>query len=206
MGGVRGDVVALGFLQTRIMEMGEPPSAQAGDNPTWIYARQYTGRIVTVTNDKVFDQPVYNYTREFPYMWEELRVPIGYKADRRRAEDILIACAKEATSGIARQSEPARRALEQRYFIDLDSVEPKVFLNLTDNWIELHLRVLTPIRGTRAVKDEIQRNVIARFEEAGIGIASATFEIVGLPPVQVSVQQPQQPPRRAQEPLPAHDH
>jgi small-conductance mechanosensitive channel len=25
MGGVRGDVIALGFLQTRIMEMGEPP-------------------------------------------------------------------------------------------------------------------------------------------------------------------------------------
>jgi small-conductance mechanosensitive channel len=28
MGGVRGDVISLGFLQTRIMEMGEPPVVQ----------------------------------------------------------------------------------------------------------------------------------------------------------------------------------
>ena len=143
-----------------------------------------------MTNDKIFDQPVYNYTREFPYMWEELRVPIGYKADRRKAEEILVACAKEATAYIRSTSGSARKKREERDFIDLESLEPTVFLNLTDNWIELHLRFLTPIRGVRAVKDEVQRNVLARFEQAGIGIASATFEIVGLPPVQVTVQHP----------------
>ena len=29
MGGVRGDVISLGFIQTTIMEMGEPPNVQA---------------------------------------------------------------------------------------------------------------------------------------------------------------------------------
>ena len=48
-------------------------------------ARQYSGRIVTVTNAKIFDEPVYNYTRDFPYLWEELRLPIPYSADRARA-------------------------------------------------------------------------------------------------------------------------
>jgi small-conductance mechanosensitive channel len=34
MGGVRGDVVALGFMQTTIMEMGQPPgSTPAGSSP-----------------------------------------------------------------------------------------------------------------------------------------------------------------------------
>jgi small-conductance mechanosensitive channel len=28
MGGVRGDVIALGFIQTTIMEMGQPPPVQ----------------------------------------------------------------------------------------------------------------------------------------------------------------------------------
>jgi small-conductance mechanosensitive channel len=69
MGGVRGDVIALGFLQTRILEMGEPPAVQTCDNRIWIHARQCTGRVVTVTNDKLFDQPVYNFTREFPCIW-----------------------------------------------------------------------------------------------------------------------------------------
>jgi small-conductance mechanosensitive channel len=70
MGGVRGDVISLGFLQTRLMEMGEPPDAQSQSNPSWIRARQYTGRVVSVTNDKVFEEPIYNYTREFPFIWE----------------------------------------------------------------------------------------------------------------------------------------
>lgn len=31
MGGVRGDIVALGFFQTTIMEMGQPPPVQSAD-------------------------------------------------------------------------------------------------------------------------------------------------------------------------------
>ena len=67
MGGVRGDVIGLGFIQTTIMEMGQPPAEQAEDPGMWVMARQYTGRLVTVTNDKIFDEPVYNYSREFPF-------------------------------------------------------------------------------------------------------------------------------------------
>lgn len=60
MGGVRGDVIALDLVQTTIMEMGQPPGEQ-GDAPSmWVRARQYTGRIVIITNDKIFDEPVYN--------------------------------------------------------------------------------------------------------------------------------------------------
>ncbi|WP_324274162.1 mechanosensitive ion channel family protein [Blastococcus brunescens] len=66
MGGVRGDVIALGFIRTTIMEMGQPPAVQNADPAQWVRSRQYTGRVVTVTNDKVFDEAVYNYTRDFP--------------------------------------------------------------------------------------------------------------------------------------------
>ena len=76
MGGVRGDVVSLGFMQTTIMEMGEPPGEQSDAPSLWVEGRQYTGRVVIVTNDKLFDSPVYNYSRKFPYIWEEMKIPI----------------------------------------------------------------------------------------------------------------------------------
>src|SRR5215469_12825604 len=41
MGGVRGDVIALGFMQTTIMEMGEPPSEHSAPS-MWVAGRQYT--------------------------------------------------------------------------------------------------------------------------------------------------------------------
>jgi small-conductance mechanosensitive channel len=95
--------------------MGEPPPVPTYDNRIWIHARQYTGRVVTVTNDKLFDQPVYTFTREFPYIWEEIRIPVPYKADRQRAEAILLECARKVTEPFAAASESARRALEARY-------------------------------------------------------------------------------------------
>ena len=62
MGGVRGDVIALDFTQTTIMEMGQPPSVQGADLAVWVNSRQFTGRIVTVTNAKIFDERIFNYT------------------------------------------------------------------------------------------------------------------------------------------------
>jgi small-conductance mechanosensitive channel len=46
MGGVRGDVMRLGFIQTTIMEMGQPPSVQGADPAMWVKSRQFTGRMI----------------------------------------------------------------------------------------------------------------------------------------------------------------
>jgi small-conductance mechanosensitive channel len=185
MGGVRGDVVSLGFLQTRIMEMGEPPDAQSDSNPSWVRARQFTGRIVTVTNDKVFDEPVYNFTREFPFIWEEIRIPIGYDADRHRAEQILLECAGQVTAGIEELGADVKQTIERKYFIDLSTVKPRVFYALTDNWLELNLRFLSKPHGARNLKDEISRLILDRFEQDKIPIAGATYDVVGLPPLRI---------------------
>ena len=39
----------------------------------WVQSRQHTGRIVTVANSKIFDEPVYNYTRNFPFSGRRCR-------------------------------------------------------------------------------------------------------------------------------------
>jgi small-conductance mechanosensitive channel len=185
MGGVRGDVIALTFTQTKIMEMGQPPAVQGADPAMWVRSRQFTGRIVTVTNDKVFDEPVYNYTREFPFIWEEMTIPIPYRADRARAEAIVLECVAQHAEALDRESEPVRHALERRYFISTDDLTPRVFWRLTDNWLELTVRFIVREHGIRDVKDAIARAVLERFEEASIEVASATYEIVGAPTLRV---------------------
>jgi small-conductance mechanosensitive channel len=185
MGGVRGDVIDLGFIQTRIMEMGEPPSVQAADPAMWVRSRQYTGRIVTITNDKVFDTPVYNYTKEFPYIWDELSIPITYKADRARAEQIILKVAERHTIKVSELGEPAVQEMERRYVMRKTELGPKVYWRLTDNWLELTVRFITLDHGVREVKNLMSRDILNAFDEAGIGIASATYEIVGLPSLDV---------------------
>ncbi|MDB4886278.1 MAG: MscS Mechanosensitive ion channel [Gemmatimonadetes bacterium] len=186
IGGVRGDVVALGLMQTTVMEMGEPKSAETGDPRVWVSARQYTGRLIRVTNDKIFDTPVYNYTREFPFMWEELAVGIRYGDDRKLAEDILLQAARRHTATLVSDATPAFARLRSRFLIpEVVSLEPHVYLRLTDNWVELSARFIAPVHGVRSLKDAMSREILEGFEAAGLEIASATYEIVGLPVVRM---------------------
>lgn len=185
MGGVRGDVIALGFMQTTIMEMGQPPPVQNADPAMWVASRQYTGRIVTVTNDKIFDTPVFNYTRDFPYLWEEIRVPVGYSADRHRAEQILLNAADRHSIDPRTLPEAALAELERRFFLRRSDIRSTVYWRLTDNWLELTVRFLTLDHGVRSVKDAMARDILAAFDAAHISIASATYEIVGLPPLRI---------------------
>ena len=188
MGGVRGDVIALNFIQTVIMEMGEPPSVQGSDPGQWVQSRQYSGRIVTVTNSKIFDEPVYNYTRDFPYIWEEIHIPISYKDDRYVAEQILLAAAEKETVRISDMAEDTLAVLEQRFSIKKLELKPRVFMRLTDNWVELTVRFLCKDHNIRGLKDRMSREIIDNLDKAKIGIASGTYEIVGLPPVRVEMQ------------------
>ena len=195
MGGVRGDVVSLSFFQTVIMEMGQPPAEQAAKPAMWVQSRQFSGRIVTVSNSKLFDEPIYNYTRDFPFIWEEMQLPISYKDDRAAAEKILLAAAQRETVHIEELAQPALRMLEQRFLLKSIDLEPRVYWRLTDNWVELTVRFLTKDHDIRGLKDRMSREIIANLDKAGIGIASGTYEIVGMPALQVEMQENN--PRRA---------
>ncbi len=186
MGGVRGDVVALGFIQTTIMEMGQPPSVQGADPAVWVRSRQYTGRVVTVSNDKIFDEPIYNYTRDFPYLWEEMVIPITYTADRQRAEAIMLEAVQHHTEPVEALGRTALDQMQRRYFVHaVTDLSPRVYYRITDNWLELSVRFITTEHGVRDVKDAISRDLLAGLDDAGIGIASATYDIVGFPSIQI---------------------
>jgi small-conductance mechanosensitive channel len=188
MGGVRGDVIALTFTQTTIMEMGQPPAVQNAPPAMWVGARQYTGRVVTVTNAKIFDEPVFNYSREFPFLWEELALPVSYTSDRHKAEQILLDVARRHSVQTTELSRDALEEMRRRYFMEKVSTEPHVFWRITDNWVELTVRFVTREHGARSVKDMMSRDILQALDEAGIGIASATFEVVGLPAVKLQME------------------
>jgi small-conductance mechanosensitive channel len=185
MGNVRGDVVALGFMQTTIMEMGQPPPVQSADPAMWVHSRQFTGRIVTISNSEIFDKPVYNYSREFPYIWDEIKIPITYESDRSTAESILLSAVNRHALNRDKLGDHAIEELHKKYQVDPIDVNPTVYYRLTDNWLELTVRFLAPEHGTRHIKDQISREIITALDRAKIGIASGTYAIVQIPPIRI---------------------
>ncbi|MFL5926527.1 MAG: mechanosensitive ion channel family protein [Gaiellaceae bacterium] len=171
LGGVKGDVLDITPLRTKILEMG----SSLTDEPTWVGGRQYTGRIVTISNKATFEQPTYNYSAFFEFVWEEMKVPVPYRADWRRAEQILREEAERVSA-----TEGARKAIDlmmQRYPIPKHEVDARVYVTLTDNWVELAARFVIPVRESRSVRDRLARAVRDRFDAEGIEVASSTMDV-----------------------------
>jgi hypothetical protein len=51
--------------------------------------------------------------------------------------------------------------------------------------LELTVRFIAKERGIRELKDTMSRDILSAITEAGIGVASSTYDIVGLPPIRM---------------------
>ena len=183
MGGVRGDVLRLGFIQTTIMEMGQPPSVQATDPAMWVKSRQFTGRIVTVSNSK----SSLNRSSTIPaisFIWEEMAIPITYQADRKRAEVILLDAAKRhAVDPPPWRSRPSTTcSVASAWSRSISSRGYSTALPTTGS---ADGALIVDTHRIRSAKDAMSRHIITELDKAGIGIPSATYDIVGFPPIKV---------------------
>ena len=180
IGHVTGDVLDVSILRTTVMEIGE-----------WVQADQYTGRLVTVANRFVFSDPVFNYTQHWPYLWDEITIPITYNSDWRRAGELMVEHGREYTAHLQAQAQAQLRSLGNTYPIREATVEPTLYLVMTDNWIEMTLRYVVEAQARRQVKAQLHHELLQHFEsESGITVASATFEIVGFPPLKSDLRMP----------------
>ncbi|MEO8350590.1 MAG: mechanosensitive ion channel family protein, partial [Chthoniobacteraceae bacterium] len=90
---------------------------------------------MTVANAKIFDEPIYNYTRDFPYIWDEITLPIAYSDDRNRAEEILLEAARMHALSSEKVASSEADCLKRRDGLDRIDLDPTVFYRITDNWL-----------------------------------------------------------------------
>lgn len=174
IGDVIGDVLDISIMRTTVMEIG-----------AWVNADQYSGRVVSVANRVIFSAPIFNYTKHWNYLWDEVTLPITYESDWQLAAEIMMAHGQEYTEHLQTQAESGLRAMGKRFpVLDELPVQPSLYTVMTDNWIEMTLRYVVETRERRAVKADLHRDLLAHFsEEENIKIASMTVEIVGFPPL-----------------------
>ncbi len=189
LGGIRGDVIDIGVLRTTLMECG-----------AWVKGDSYNGRVVRIANSFVFKEPVFNYSGDFPFLWDELSVPVKYGSDHRLAREILQRVAAEVIGGYAEQARLAWRVLVRKYRIEDASVEPIVTLVANDNWLEFTLRYTVDYKQRRTTRDRLFTRLLDEFERTGgrVALASATFQLVDAPVLDVRLAQPAAPAREGE--------
>ena len=169
LGGIMGDAIDIGVLRTTLMECGE-----------WVNSDLYNGRIVRLANSFVFKEPVFNYSADFPFLWDEITVPVKYGSDHQLAREILQRVVHEVTGGYVARAETAWRGVIEKYRVEKENVEPMVTVIANDNWIEFTARYVVDYKQRRAVKDQIFTRILEAFEQTGdrVTIASTTIQIV----------------------------
>jgi hypothetical protein len=75
----------------------------------------------------------------------------------------------------------------EQFQVEMGDLSPRVYYRITDNWLELSLRFIVDDHSSREVKDVVSRHILTAFDEAKIGIASSTIEVVSFPKIRTEV-------------------
>ncbi len=176
LGGIKGDVIDIGLLRTTVMEIGD-----------WVHGDLYTGRVVRIANSFVFKEPVFNYSGDFGFLWDEITLPVTYGVHHAAAREMLMRVVQEVAGQYVEPAKHEWREMLARYRVEDARLDPMVSLVLTDNWLEFTVRYVVPFDRRRTVKDRLFTRVLDEVEASGgkLQLASATSAVVALPRIDV---------------------
>jgi len=176
IGSKKGDVIDIDIFYTTIMETNE-----------WVSADLPTGRLSIIPNSLVLSNITNNYTKDFEFLWDEISFPITYNSDWVAAKKLIFEVMGQETSTVEELATKGISHMERKYFLSSGAMNADVFVRLTDNWIELTARYVTPVRQRRTVRSRISEKILEGIEKAeNIKIASETVDIVGFPEVNLN--------------------
>ena len=175
---IKGDVIDIGITRTTLMEIG-----------VWVSSDNYSGRIVQVSNAFVFKGTVHNYSTDFPFVWDEINLPVQYGSDLVLADQIIRQIARDNLMDYTKIAKEEWKHLVKKYLIENANVEPTLTLKLTDNWIEFNFRFVVDYKKRRITKDKLYQEIYRQFKinEPNVKVASATFSLVDIPVVNVNL-------------------
>ncbi|NJO32244.1 MAG: mechanosensitive ion channel family protein [Rhodospirillales bacterium] len=176
LGGIKGDVIDIGMLRTTLMEIGD-----------WVGGDIYNGRIVRVANSFVFKEPVYNYSGEFKFLWDEFKLPVRMTSDWRLAQRLIEEAVTKNVDEFLEDARKNWKDLVGKFLIEEARVAPMVTVMITDNWYEFTARYVVNYQRRRITKDAIMRDLLIAFDNHRdkVEFGSTTIELVAVPKLSV---------------------
>ncbi|SHI54282.1 mechanosensitive ion channel domain-containing protein [Algibacter luteus] len=176
--GIKGDVIDVDSIYTTMMEIGQ-----------WVSSDNYTGRIVKLSNAFVFKGPIYNYSQDFPFIWDEFNLPIRYGSDIDLAKSIVKDIASKILSEYTSKSKLQWQDVVNKYYIEDAIIDPTLAIKLTANWIEFNLRYIVDYKKRRITKDLLNDAIRKSFDATNnnVILASTTIELIKIPELKVDI-------------------
>jgi small-conductance mechanosensitive channel len=145
----------------------------------WVKGDQYNGRIVRVANSFIFKEPVFNYSSEFPFLWDEISIPVKTVSNQSLARKIIEDVGKSVVGEYAQSVSSSWRNLPRKYRIEDVTLDPQIFMSFDSNWVTYALRYVVDYRKRRITKDLLYTKILSEFERNAdkVQVAIASQEI-----------------------------
>jgi small-conductance mechanosensitive channel len=168
IGDVKGDVIDIRLFQTSLLEIGN-----------WVREDQSTGRVVHISNSALFRNPVFNFTRGFEFLWDEIKLVVTFESNWRKAEEIMLRHARMESEAVGEEVSKLIKKMAERYFIFYEKLTPIVYIKVVDNGVELSLRYLTEVKKRRQYYDNLNRLILDDFDkEPDVNFAYPTYRLI----------------------------
>jgi small-conductance mechanosensitive channel len=169
--GRKGYVVDIGMFHTTLREFGE-----------WMEGDTFTGRLVRIPNSNVFETPIINYTKDTPFIWDEIKISITYESDHDIAKNIILESAIEVVgNNMKKYSKLMAQKMEVKD-LKKDLIEgPVIRSEFYEFCINFYVIYFCEVSRRRAVKSEITEKILGKIKkDERVRIAYPHMEIVGV--------------------------
>jgi small-conductance mechanosensitive channel len=163
---VAGDVIDYGFFFVKVMEIRQ-----------WTDADLYTGRILLVPTNWIPSNTIYNYSKDFGYIWDKLWIGLLYHANYTKIANDIREMARQHTQSIVEQATKAYAKVESKYFLKDTSFESQVFISFNSNWVQIDLRYMAEIKTRTKTHSELSELILNYLKENSVNIASSSLNV-----------------------------
>jgi small-conductance mechanosensitive channel len=162
-----GDIIDVGFFYTRMMEIGN-----------WIHGDQYSGRILQFPNAQIFGAGVFSYTRDFPYIWDEVTLDVTYESNLDAATKIMVDAGNQYTKDFLGGAQENLRRMQEYFLVPDFELKSQVYVNVTTNWVGLTMRYVVDPKKRRSASTFLYRTIfdaIRKRDDIEIGSDTQTI-------------------------------
>lgn len=167
----KGYVVDVGMFHTTIREFGE-----------WMEGDTFTGRLISIPNSSVFEIPIINYTKDTPYIWDEVKVAITYESDHNRAKELILESAKEVIGDKMKEYSAVMAQNIEIKELKRQLLEgPVITSEFSDSSVNFYLIYLCQTDQRRHLKSKITERILDKIKKDDrVRIAYPHREVVGV--------------------------
>lgn len=148
--GLKGQVIDTSLMSTTLIESNQAVAHKSS-----------VGRLVTFPNSLLLTHPAYNESALGRFVIHTVHISLSRNSDWARAEQVLLAAAKDVMTPYSADMVRQARELQRRYGLGSPSLVPRVRLSLSEHdKVDIYLQLTMPLNERLTLEQRLLRQFL----------------------------------------------